>query len=435
MLTFLHISDVHLKREYGKSSVYDLDADLRSALNRDLKQLHSVIGGFDGLLLGGDIAFRGHADEYARARGWINELNELCELEPSNTWVVPGNHDVDRSIAESFTIKQYREFLRTCPENEIDGNLEQLLLHDAAARHSFLTPLSNYNDFASAYGCDISVDQPFWEARLSFSQRLNLVIRGVTSPLISDQNDEPTSFPLVVGHAQALLGQNPDEVQMVLCHHPPSWIRQGAILQSIFDLRSRVQLYGHEHSFGIQTCQTSVRIGAGAIHPGRDEGTWDPRYNIIQLDILNDGGSRPNVEIRVYSRAWNSGAQRFVSANKNGMEVENFIFAVLPDLPPEPTLVPAVIEPANDLVEDVQGAPSDKTHRRHLVYDFVLLPYVRRMEIAGRLNLLREEDAGVEVPEWHRRIFRRAVELGVLSDLWHEVRLAQGRATDGNPFS
>ena len=53
------------------------------------------------ILVGGDIAYRGAAAEYDAALAWLEELAKECGCPMERVFVIPGNHDVDRSIITS----------------------------------------------------------------------------------------------------------------------------------------------------------------------------------------------------------------------------------------------------------------------------------------------------------------------------------------------
>src|SRR5580658_357645 len=96
MLTFVHLSDIHfLDRDHG--TAFDLGQQIRRALIEDLKEKPADKADYDGILITGDIAFGGKPEEYKRAREWLDEVYASSGTTATNTYVVPGNHDVDRS--------------------------------------------------------------------------------------------------------------------------------------------------------------------------------------------------------------------------------------------------------------------------------------------------------------------------------------------------
>lgn len=66
-----------------------------------------------------------------------------------------------------------------------------------------------------------------------------------------------------------------------------------------------------------------------------------------------------------------------------------------------------------------------RDYRRRLTYLFLTLPYVTRLTIALRLNLIREEDEKISGNGGilFSRYFHRAEEAGKLGSLWKETVL------------
>lgn len=92
-LRLLHITDLHMRgpretehwrrrRVLGKAWLDNLDA----------------IGQIDLVCFTGDLADRGKADEYAAAGEFLDETLGRLGLPRERLFLVPGNHDVDRSI-------------------------------------------------------------------------------------------------------------------------------------------------------------------------------------------------------------------------------------------------------------------------------------------------------------------------------------------------
>lgn len=95
MLTFLHLSDLHITTE-DAGSQFDRDVKVRQALLDDL----GIEGrtDFDAILVTGDVAYHGSADEFARAKLWFEEVRTKTNSDPEALFVVPGNHDVNQKV-------------------------------------------------------------------------------------------------------------------------------------------------------------------------------------------------------------------------------------------------------------------------------------------------------------------------------------------------
>ena len=93
-VTFLHISDIHLKG----GDRYDQEVVLR-ALVESVGRFYDEGRRPDLVFMTGDIAYAGKPDQYALAADFFDDLLAAAHLDRSRLFVVPGNHDVDRDLA------------------------------------------------------------------------------------------------------------------------------------------------------------------------------------------------------------------------------------------------------------------------------------------------------------------------------------------------
>lgn len=89
-LVFVHLSDIHFRCWSG--SAFDLDDDLRHELVRDCEEVLGSLAAPDGILVTGDIAFRGNGHEYEVAKAW---LSELCQRFGRD---LPVSHDITQPL-------------------------------------------------------------------------------------------------------------------------------------------------------------------------------------------------------------------------------------------------------------------------------------------------------------------------------------------------
>jgi len=89
---WLHVSDLHFK--LGDTFNRDL------VLNAFLESLPTLLGRVakpDVIFFTGDIAFSGKAQEYKLASQFFDKLLDIMQMNKESLFVIPGNHDVDRS--------------------------------------------------------------------------------------------------------------------------------------------------------------------------------------------------------------------------------------------------------------------------------------------------------------------------------------------------
>jgi hypothetical protein len=93
LFTWIHLSDVQLGHGDAGHA-----ADQRLVLEVLREDLAAFLTGEhlqpDVILVTGDIAWAGKAEQYAKAREWFREIADAVRVDASRIYVVPGNHDV-----------------------------------------------------------------------------------------------------------------------------------------------------------------------------------------------------------------------------------------------------------------------------------------------------------------------------------------------------
>jgi hypothetical protein len=446
-LILVHLSDIHFKHQIS-GTVYDLDDDLRNEIDLDAGTMVQRLGHVDGILISGDIAFSGGSSDYEKALDWLGKLCDIFRCPHENVWTVPGNHDIDRPVIEkSRTLQMYHDILRSQKPTDLNGEIVKLCFEDEEAKLALYRPLEQYNEFATKFNCDIDAKRPSWEHNLPLNDGSSLRLLGLNSVLASDQSDDTGQHKLVVGAHQYKLARKPGVEYLTLCHHPPRLLVDGDAIESLFDARSRVQLFGHRHHQKVIQIGRNVRITAGAVHPDRKEPAWQPRYNYLAMSV-DAGNENRQLSLVVFSRVWDDMEKRFVGeTGGDGKDFRSFSLPLDRWAPSNSSRQTEDDSAGNQEQDDAQAedGQTKKAQReegqivdpaRKLAYRFLSLPYVLRIEVAQRLDLLQDEDKGVKDAALFRRFFRRAKEGDILGKLWDEV---EARHTDGrrseNPFA
>ncbi|MBK9616754.1 MAG: metallophosphoesterase [Uliginosibacterium sp.] len=247
-MRLLHLSDIHFRSPDCENPTTDINQPYRTHLVQDVVELCRAGGRVDAILVGGDIAYKGAPEEYKVARAWLLDLAHQCGCDPDGIYVVPGNHDVDRGVCgRSLVIANAQAAIAGAAADGREGMMKGQLA-DAEAGQSLFKPLAAYNEFAAFFNCSVFPDRPFWKEDVDIGAGVRLRLFGLTSTLISglDGRDDAPGR-LYLGRLQTVLNPEQDVVNLVLCHHPPSWFIDADDTDDNVNARAKLQFFGHEH--------------------------------------------------------------------------------------------------------------------------------------------------------------------------------------------
>jgi len=448
MITFLHLSDIHFSPRDDLSQ-FDIDQQIRRALIEDLAQKLDGVADYDGLLITGDIAFAGKQAEYKKAQQWLDEVFIRTGLSPTSTYMIPGNHDVDRTYVEpEFPLWDSHVRLRETADPVVWRDvIAKQLQRDPL--HTMLAPLTGYNDFAQGYGCRTEPDKLAWRRTLSKVLDDGRLIRlhGLNSALISDAADAPGKL-LVSEFQTSHLEQAPGTVEIVMCHHPPEWLMDKATIRDALRTFAPIVLFGHEHSTRVAPDAKQIQFFAGAVQPSRrDPGDWLPTYHILQLAVVSDNG-HPNLLVRIRTREFDKQNFRFrPRRDDNDQPVVEHRLPLGPWTPPPETAKIRVAPGANrELLSEVATpmpsteaamSISTETAQRDLLVHFFRLRTPDRYAAANEAGLLRDGDDTLQPQAMWAEVFQRAVsEPRALARFWAAVASRAPELKDiPNPFT
>lgn len=423
-LKILHVSDIHFNH-----NGWDEDYDQRTELVRDVANYVDGKGAIDAILVGGDIAFGAEEAQYRIARDWIDELLVAAGgLDPSDVWVVPGNHDVSWSeINRSPIAQDFRRALLECDLADVDLVLKHRLADDPQSA-AVMAPLNAYNDFATAFGCSVTADAPMWIDDTLEVDGVVLRLTGVNSAIASHRDShDADSLNLVVGSHQVRLDRRPEMMHLVMMHHPPTWLRDWPLLEPYLK-RAHLILFGHEHAYSsVQPggAGATVHVNAGAVAPERQAGGEnDPflaSYNVITLSKATGG-----LSVMVEPRYWSKPMTRFTDHPQG-----DATYFVANDPIGEDTGEADRLEPTDDdeatgaspLLETPAAAPAsahsgtERKDRRRLAVRFLGLPVTRRREIARQLRVLADDDLTIPDRELWNIVLRRVRDRNLIDRL------------------
>lgn len=438
-MRLLHLSDIHFRTPDCENPATDIHQPYRTLLTQDVVELCRDAGPVDAILVGGDIAFKGDAAEYKVARAWLLDLARQCRCPPEGIYVVPGNHDVDRSVCgKSMAISNAQEALAGAHPEARESVMKRQLA-DTDAGQSLFRPLAAYNAFAAGFDCSVYPSSPFWTDEVDLGGGVRLRLFGLTSTLISglgERDDAPGR--LYLGRLQTVLNPEQDVVNLVLCHHPPSWFADRDDTDDNVNERAKLQFFGHEHRQRCTPTPTYMRFQAGAVNPDMNEREWKPGYNLLDVTVRGEGMGR-TLDVRAYVRHFQKSPDMFVALLQNRFQEVWTHSMALPHMAPLGASAAAVMPPAsafhaNKVAEaaheaavvattletksegKMQGPPM-----RNLIYRFWELSIGERREITLKLGLITEADLQVPEPERYKKAFREAAGRSLLPELAIEI--------------
>ncbi|WP_285348464.1 metallophosphoesterase [Pseudomonas sp. ME-P-057] len=424
-MLILHLSDIHFRKQEIDTS-QDPNFHLRHELVKDVVQQCERLGPPSAIIVSGDVAFAGHLDEYAFATNWLRDLCAACGCEMSAVFVVPGNHDVVRASADHNLVQMVHDRIKGSanPGAEIAKQLR-----DPEACVLLYRSLANYNQFAFQFFCDLL---PPERTRVTRDLKLNdgstLRLWGLNTSFVSSSKDRERT--LFVDPATLQITREAGTINLVVAHHHLSWLAEARAVEDHLNDVAPLQLFGHVHTNRVDLHRDYVRLTASAANPDRYEHEWEPGYNLIELSVTGGPDNR-TLSVRTHVRVWQRAPGGFQAKRDRG---QSEVFAHTIDLEPWRAIpnLNLVAGPPSARNADSSSMPIEEGAAMDTLRDiglrFYRLSFSKKSEIAGRLNLLEDEDMSLPDHERFRRVFIRAHERDMLAALGDAVTYAeQGR--------
>ena len=422
-LNLLHLSDIHFKYTLD-GTIHDLDHDVRHELEIDLSCVIKRSGPINAIVVTGDIAFAGKAEDYEVARKWLASLCKQIGCGAEQVWVVPGNHDIDRDGVTPL-VRTVQNAIQEARLDNVDASIRQFVHDDPKSADVLASPFSEYHKFSAIYGCKPKGGHLTWQADLALDAGYTLRLVGLNSAFVSNDLDDKKHRPLIIGQAQLDMLRRPGLIYLSLCHHPASWLKDGEHVSTKLSKRASLQLFGHVHEQALQQHDNTLIVQAGALQPDREQDTpWCPAYNVLTLEII-EPQVRNVLYVTAYPRVWSDDHCFSPDPSVGQDQCQTYTL-------PIDDVVFLKQDAAEQCGDDRPETPADATPdtgleysvvnpARQLVYAFLTLPYSSQMRIADQLSLLMDEDAGLDSATLFERIYRRARVQNSLSAFWKQV--------------
>ncbi len=298
-IRWLHLSDFHVgKDEYPTRKMFDYI--IAHAKKRKEE-------GFtpDFIFITGDLANKGIQSEYEEF--WSKFVSPLQELLGNNidqrTFVVPGNHDVDRDHNQAFS----REEMVSDAGCHFDPTEKGL-----KARQMLLPRFQAFND-----NDQTPCKGAFANAAGAFSTMItirgtNVGIAGInTAWLCKDKDDERKLTPGKGMVEQALNSLKGTQLRIVVGHHPLGWLlpAEQKPIKSLFGQNAVIYLHGHLHEEWAEPTYGGgyefLAIQSGAAFQAREREKWRNGLVWGEADVVARA-------LRLQARQWNPNEQAWI---------------------------------------------------------------------------------------------------------------------------
>ncbi|MCP4350300.1 MAG: SUMF1/EgtB/PvdO family nonheme iron enzyme [Desulfobacterales bacterium] len=279
----LHLSDLHLTGK-DPAGVFSQDAVTGSML-RLISELENRP---DFVIITGDLAYSGKPEEYEIVHKFCEQLLKAAKLEQERLFIVPGNHDADRSEVRPKHIKSFYPFESQddITETFTDPDIFPILMRK----------FSGFSPFAEkAAGRNLFDDSKLWLAKTLClgEHRINLI--GLNSCLFAGYDGDDRQ-KLALGLYQvekALKGMDEKAFLSIgFFHHPFSCFHTAdKVCENLLTNRLDLILTGHLHepgnAFVKNAAGQAVVVSAGASYESRESRN---SFNFIEIDTETGTG-------------------------------------------------------------------------------------------------------------------------------------------------
>jgi predicted phosphodiesterase len=298
VLTWLHISDIHLRESTGWAQDIVLSRMLEDIITRYRSSPPDLV------FVTGDVAFSGKAKEYQLAEDFLRKLSTQLGLELGNVFVVPGNHDIDRDLEED-AFRGARDHLTAMTD------VDRFFASDGRRRTLF-SRQREFRDFVNGWSpSPIYSDSSFCHYRLLKVGSVRVRVLLIDSTWLA-AGGEDDAGKLLVGERQVLgfdqaASPDGDTISFALMHHPFSWLREfeQVVIENALIEQADLCLRGHVHVADQRATETlQGRIGIFTAGAAFETRTTENTYLWCSLDLATGGGRKVTHRYVHHDKRW-----------------------------------------------------------------------------------------------------------------------------------
>lgn len=309
---WLHLTDLHLsltKKWDSDPIVQGLLDDLERAQKEENFRPDVIF--FTGDAVFGNLQEDSIDAQYRAFGEFLDAVRASFDppIPASAVYLVPGNHDVDRSNV----LEAEKDWLRN-DRNKLES-IESALGKNTPDCKQWMSRLAPYRSFLKSYGLThLDPDSETLIYRDEWvSGDLKVEIFGLNSAWSCCERKEKGSLRMG-GRWQSgklNLHKKSTAFKFVLLHHPPNWLHESEDpdFQRWLRKHSNIQLHGHEHSqFITPYADGGIVVSGGAIYDNRER---PKAFSYGSVDLAGDG--------TLYLREWDDSGSGWVKKAIAGM--------------------------------------------------------------------------------------------------------------------
>ena len=304
-LRILHISDLH-ERGPREPAPWRRRRVLGAAWEQNLDALLAS-GPIDLLCFTGDAADWAKPEEYAAAGEFFLALLDKLALSAERLFLVPGNHDIDRSLNPQAweklrnSFREHDAFLlarwlqgSAPPPPGVEPSWLELTLQRQAAYQNWLVALGK---------ADL---RPEHHAHGKLGYRISLNLPALPFPvqiigldsawLAGDDHDAQKlcfTDEQIMRHACDHSGAKLPGLRLALCHHPLWDMADHALARNLLAEHVDILLRGHLHAATQESFhdpdRTLLELAAGCLYEGHRADQYPNSCQLIQLNLDREG--------------------------------------------------------------------------------------------------------------------------------------------------
>jgi predicted MPP superfamily phosphohydrolase len=295
-VSWLHLSDLHIGnsrndwRELKNALLTDIEQNKRSGLHQKSSNIKIPFNP-DLLFITGDIAYRATNNEYKDAVDLLEKIWEITGLNKHRTFIIPGNHDVDRKatkIDPAFA-SAFNELADPSLDEPSWHSKVEIWWNSPSLRNILQKKFKQYLQFEKK--CTAVSTKVGYYTHLVELDNIKLEIIGLNSALMSWQDGEDLHRGLWIGRPQLdEIKQNSSKdisLRIALVHHPREALHQCDVVWKDLQEYSSLVLHGHMHRMQAilmaEPEKEYICLPGGSINQG---GKWQSqRYSYGEFNL------------------------------------------------------------------------------------------------------------------------------------------------------